>query len=131
MTLVSDSAQGNLMHSNSWNSNQATPQNASRSYRNFMSTSPNPPPEGGGAAFLAEVLNSCASGSGKKDGLQQDLDMELVAALAAETCLPARHAGCDSRCVSFFMESFRFVDWYSQSVPFLLLIVWLYDFWMQ
>lgn len=49
-------------------------------------------------ALIASLI-SCASGSEKKEkkeGLQQDLDMELVAALAAEACLPARHAGCDS-----------------------------------
>jgi hypothetical protein len=95
----------NLMHSHSWNPNEATPQNVSRSSRNFMPTSPPPPPEGGGAASWAEVLNSCASGSekkGGKEGVQEDLDMELVAELAAEACLPARHAGCDSRCERFF-----------------------------
>jgi len=77
-----------------------------------MSTSPNPPPpEVGGAASWAEVLNCCASGSekkGKMEGVQQDLDMELVAALAAEACLPARHAGCDSRCARFFVQGVLF-----------------------
>ena len=132
MTQVSDSAQRNLMHSNSWNSNQATPQKALRSYRDVMSTSPNPPPEGGGAAFPAEVLNSCASGSEKKNGLQQDLDKELVAALAAETCLPTQHAGCDSRCARVFFHgvlSVRRLVFAKYS--FLLLIVLMYDFWMQ
>ena len=90
---------GNLMHSHSCNPNQTTPQNVARSCRNFMPASPNPPPQGGGAASWAGVLNSCASGREKNGkGLQQDLDMELVAALAAEACLPARHA----RCVRFF-----------------------------
>ncbi len=101
-----------LMHSHLWKPNQATPQNVSRSYRNFMSTSPNPPPpEVGGAASWAEVLNCCASGSekkGKMEGVQQDLDMELVAALAAEACLPARHAECDSRCARFFVQGVLF-----------------------
>ena len=67
---------------------------------------------------LIASLISCASGSEKKEkkeGLQQDLDMELVAALAAEACLPARHAGCDSRCVRFFGSSlFWFVGRYLQ-----------------
>jgi hypothetical protein len=75
-----------------WKPNQATPQNASRS-------------EGGGVASWAELLTSCASVSekkGEKEGVQQDLDLQLVAALAAEACLPARHAGCNSRCVRFF-----------------------------
>ena len=102
----SSAHKGNLMHSHSWNTNQATPQNVSRSPRNFMSTIPYPPPpEEGGVASWAEVLTSCASGSekkGEKEGVQQDLDLQLVAALAAEACLPARHAGCDSRCVRFF-----------------------------
>ncbi len=92
MTQVSDSAHGNLMHSNSWNSNHATPQNASRSYRNFMSTSPNPPPECGGAAFLAEALNSCASGvmiASLIDGAaEKNMDIELVEALAADAGSP-------------------------------------------
>ena len=110
-------------------------------------------------ALIASLI-SCASGSEKKEkkeGLQQDLDMELVAALAAEACLPARHAGCDSRCVRFFGSSlFWFVesicniidtpcmcieirveerlhgqDLFAGSVSFLLLIVWSCDFWMQ
>jgi hypothetical protein len=51
-------------------------------------------------ALIASLI-SCAAGSektvNKPSEKQDDLDMELVAALAAEACLPSRHGGCD-RC---------------------------------
>ena len=50
-------------------------------------------------ALIASLI-SCAAGCdkpAKNDDRPEDLDMELVAALAAEACLPSRHGGCDSR----------------------------------
>ena len=51
-------------------------------------------------ALIASLI-SCAAGSektaNKPSEKQDNLDMELVAALAAEACLPSRHGGCD-RC---------------------------------
>ena len=50
-------------------------------------------------ALIASLI-SCAAGSEKltkKEQQQDNVDMELVAALAAEACLPARHGGVDGR----------------------------------
>eukprot|EP00802_Teleaulax_amphioxeia_P007175 Tamp_07181.p2 GENE.Tamp_07181~~Tamp_07181.p2 ORF type:complete len:303 (-),score=89.71 Tamp_07181:1644-2528(-) len=50
-------------------------------------------------ALIASLI-SCAAGSEKPakrtPEKQEDLDMELVAALAAEACHTSRHGGCDS-----------------------------------
>jgi hypothetical protein len=52
-------------------------------------------------ALIASLI-CCATGSEKKEKEErhEDLDMELVAALAAEGCLPSRHDGCDGRYMS-------------------------------
>jgi len=50
-------------------------------------------------ALIASLI-SCAAGNDKalkKGDRDTEMDMELVAALAAEACLPARHGGCESR----------------------------------
>jgi len=49
-------------------------------------------------ALIASLI-SCAAGSEKtlkNEEPEDDLDMDLVAALAAEACIPSQHGGCDN-----------------------------------